>query len=541
MSALLGRAWRASERFADGPRAGPALVGAALVVYGLVSYALPLAAGRDLARYLLVYTQLFDAHVVYPHAMLTRTPVAPLVAGGLLDLGPLAAELGAAALYAASVLAWCSVARRFGAAAAVATAAALLLYPGYVLLFHELASDAVFAAAFSLFAVTCTRALEIPTASRAAVLGASIALLVLVRPVAQVLLLLVLLPLVTARTWPGRIRAATAFVLAAGLPLLAWTVHNGVRLDDYTVVRGGGASVPLFRAFVADRIVRPENGPASRELARVVARDLLTQEPYRSYGIDLDRFFSSGSSRMHDDLVVLADRTWGWDDDYRHLGRVGREAVRAHPGTYLRGVARDTYRLVLWPLYPSGDATATPVAAGTPVALGGAIVGGLPPPSEGQPIPSARTAPYLSTPDGRIREVWTSPTEHHIVFADPADAVRAAALDRRVDELLGALPDRGARAGLVRWLESASRWYPRPVLWLAVGLLALAWRRPPRAEIPLVLAGAAVVVLVSTALAVYAVAEYSVPVVPAFVLLATVGVLGRYRPLRGRPEAAPRV
>jgi hypothetical protein len=541
VSALPVRAWRGIERFADGPRAGPALVAAALLVYGLVSYALPLAAGRDLARYLLVHAQLFDAHVVYPHAVLTRTPVAPLVVGGLLDLGPLAAELGAAALYAGSVLAWCAVARRFGAAAAIATAVALLLYPGYVLLFHELASDAVFAAAFALFAVACTRALEAPSAGRAAVLGASIALLVLVRPVAQVLLLLVLVPLLAARTWPGRIRATTAFVLAAGLPLLGWAVHNGVRLDDYTVARGGGASVPLFRAFVADRIVRPENGPASRELARVVARDLLPHEPYRSYGIDLDRFFSSGSSRMHDDLVVLADRTWGWDDDYRHLGRVGREAVRAHPGTYLRGVARDTYRLVLWPLYPPGDATAAPVAAGTPVALGGPIAGGLPPPSEGQPIPSARTAPYLSTPDGRIREVWTSPTEHHIVFDDPADAVRAAALDRRVDELLAGLPDRSPRAGLVRWLESASRWYPRPVLWLVVGLLALAWRRPSRAEIPLVLAAAALVLLVSTALAVYAVAQYSVPVVPALVLLATVGVLGRYRPLRGRPEAASRV
>jgi hypothetical protein len=601
VSALPVRAWRAVERFADGPRAGAALVGAALLVYGLVSYALPLAAGRDLARYLLVYAQLFDAHVVYPHAVLTRTPVAPLVVGGLLDLGPLAAELGAAALYAASVLAWCAVARRFGAAAAVATAAALLLYPGYVLLFHELSSDAVFAAAFALFAVACTRALETPSASRAAVLGASIALLVLVRPVAQVLLLLAVVPLLAARTWPARIRTTTAFVLAAGLPLLGWTVHNGVRLDDYTVVRGGGASVPLFRAFVADRIVRPENGPASRELARAVARDLLPHEPYRSYGIDLDRFFSSGSSRMHDDLVVLADRTWGWDDDYRHLGRVGREAVRAHPGTYLRGVARDTYRLLLWPLYPSGEAsestsaseTATPLA-GAPaapfvdraaalrppsynlsLAYGGrcsvaelaqpsqggtrarALVtscnersptlaraqagGSLPPPSEGQPIPSARTAPYLSTPDGRIREVWTSATEHHIVFDDPADAVRAAALDRSVDELLAGLPDRNPRTGLVRWLESASRWYPRPVLWLVVGLLALAWRRPSRAEIPLVLAGAALVLLVSTALAVYAVAQYSVPVVPAFVLLATVGVLGRYRPLRGRPEAASRV
>src|SRR4026208_1899353 len=78
------RAWRGIGRFADGPRAAPALAGAALLVYGLVSCALPVAAGRDPARYLLVYGQLFDSDVVYPHAMLTRTPVAPLVAGGLL-------------------------------------------------------------------------------------------------------------------------------------------------------------------------------------------------------------------------------------------------------------------------------------------------------------------------------------------------------------------------------------------------------------------------------------------------------------------------
>jgi hypothetical protein len=538
VSALPGRAWRALERFADGPRAASALVGASLLAYAVVSYALPLTAGRDLARYLLVYAQLFDAHVVYPYAVLTRTPVAPLVAGGLLDAGPLVAEAGAAVLYAVSLLAWCSVARRFGAVAAVATAAALLLYPGYVLLFHQLSSDAVFATAFSLFAVAVARALELPSAGRAAVLGASVALLVLVRPVAQVLLLLVLVPLVAGGTWRGRIRTTSAFVLAAGVPLLGWSVHNGARLDDFTVARGGGASLPVFRAFVADRIVEPENGPASRELARAVARDLLPNEPYRSYGIDLDRFFSSGSSRMHDDLIVLADRTWGWDDDYRHLARVGREAVRAHPGTYLRGVTRDAYRLLVWPLYPpASESEAVGVVSGTPVSL----TGGLPPPSEGQPIPSARTAPYLSTPDGRIREVWTSATEHHIVFSDPADTARAAALDRRVDELLAGLPERAARPGLVRSIERASRWYPRPAMWLVVGLAALAWRRPRRSAIPLTVAGAALLVLVSTALAVYAVAEYSVPVAPAFVLLATVGVLGRYRPLRGAPEAPLRL
>jgi len=531
VSALLGRAWRSLERFADEGWAAPALIVAALAVYALVSVALPLAAGRDLARYLLVYAQLFDADVVYPHAVLTRTPVAPLVTGALLDAGPIVAEVGAALLYALSVLAWCSVARRFGPAAALATAAALLLYPGYVLLFHQLASDAVFAAGFSLFAVLAARMLEQATPGRALALGASVALLVLIRPVAQVLLLLVLLPILAAGTWRGRIGATAAFVLAAGLPLLGWSLHNQVRLDDFTVARGGGASLPLFRAFVADRIVEPENGPASRELARAVSRELLPNEPYRSYGTDLEGFFSSGSSRMHDDLVVLADRTWGWDDDYGHLARVGREAVRAHPGTYLRGVARDVRRLLVWPIYPP-PADAEGAVAGTPVSLTG-----LPPPSEGQPIPSARTAPYLSTPDGRIREVWTSPTEHHIVFDDRADTARAAALDRRVDDLLAGLPDREVRPGLTRWIETASRWYPRPVVWLVIGLVAVGWRRPRRAAIPLVLAGAALLLLVSTALAVYAVAEYAVPVAPAFVLLATVGALGRYRPVRGAPAA----
>jgi hypothetical protein len=328
-----------------------------------------------------------------------------------------------------------------------------------------------------------------------------------------------------------------AFALAAAVPLLAWSFHNQARLDDFTIARGGGVTFPLFRAFVADRIVEPENGSASRELARVVQRDLLPYEPYRSYGIDLERFFGSGSSRMHDDLTVLADRAWGWDDDYRQLARVGREAVLAHPRTYVRGVSKDVGRLLLWPLYPpvtADDAAMDPDADDT----ASESAGGLPTPSEGQPIPSAREAPFISTPDGRNREQWTSATEHYVVFGDPDDATRAAALDRRVDELLGGLPDRGPRVGLVGMLEEASRWYPRPFMWLLLGLAAIAWRRPARYGLALALAGAALALLVVTSVAVYAVAEYAVPVVPAFVLLATAGLLGRYRPVRA--GSAPR-
>jgi hypothetical protein len=323
---------------------------------------------------------------------------------------------------------------------------------------------------------------------------------------------------------------ASAFLLAAVIPLLGWASHNQVRLDDFTVVRGGGASLPLFRAFVADRIVQPENGPASLELAREVQQDLLPEEPYHSYGIDLERFFSSGSFRMHDDLISLSDRTWGWDDDYRHLGRVGREAVLAHPWAYTRGVAGDLRDLVVWPLYvedgspDEGEEQSAPV----PPAAGEAPIDpGLPPPSEGDLIPASRIASYLSTPDGRITEEWTSATDHRLVFRDRADALRNAELDRRIGELFAAFPDRAARPELVEWLNSASRWYPRPVVWLVVGLVALIFRRPRGLAVPLVLSGAALLVLLGTALAVYAVADYAVPVVPAFILLAVTAILGR--------------
>jgi hypothetical protein len=240
---------------------------------------------------------------------------------------------------------------------------------------------------------------------------------------------------------------------------------------------------------------------------------------------------------MHDDLTVLSDRTWGWDDDYRHLARVGREAVVAHPATYVRGVARDLGRLLVWPLYtPRTESTGGRAGADTVAGPGvAAVERQSPAASDGEPIPSSKEAPYISTPDGRIREVWTSPTQHSRVFRDEADAAHSAVLDRRVAALVGALPDRAQRETLVDWLNRASRLYPRPIVWLLLGAVAVAFRRPRGLWIPVTLSGAALLLLLATVLAVYAVAEYSVPVVPAFILLAAVGLFG----VRSRVEPCP--
>jgi CHASE2 domain-containing sensor protein len=108
-------------------------------------------------------------------------------------------------------------------------------------------------------------------------------------------------------------------------------------------------------------------------------------------------------------------------------------------------------------------------------------------------------------------------------------------MNRRVDELLGDFSDRGASAELGRWLDRASRWFPRPALWLAAGLVALAVRRPRRVTTPLVLSAAGLLVLLGTALAVPADAAYSAPVAPAFLLLVASGVFGERAAARGEP------
>jgi Dolichyl-phosphate-mannose-protein mannosyltransferase len=516
------------ERALSG-RAAFVLFAAGLAVYAVQSVAVPLVAGRDLGTYLRYYAQFGDGDPVFPMAMLYRTPVAPFVVGVPLDLGGAAlAQAVLGVLFAASVVAWSATAAVFGPRAALVTAVALLAYPGYGILFHALSSDAVFAAAFAGWAYLVSRATVRSSPVLFAAAGAGAGLLALVRPGNQVLLAFAVFPLVLAVSWRRRVECAASF-LAAGVAVLGlWVVHNGVRYGDYTVARGGSAFVPFFRMYVADHIVAPENGRATQELAEAVERHLLPEEPYRSYGITRDEFFDRGSIRMHEDLVNLSDRVWGWDSGYEQLRDAAWEALRAHPGAYARGVASTVWDELSQTLFSVSAAQ----AAGSEEASRASsppAPSGLPQPTEGEPIPSARRGLYTTTPDGSVDELWTSPTEHRLVFADPADSERYDELERRVSEWLRALPAYETDGTARLYLNRASRWFPRPWMWLAVGLVAIAVRRPDRWSLAVELACAALAVVVFTALGISTVVEFAIPVVPAFVVLAAAGLVGRKR------------
>ena len=147
---------------------------------------------------------------------------------------------------------------------------ALLVYPGYALMFHELSSEPDLRRGLRRVGTARhSRRLASVRAGRFALAGLGVAA---ARPrsarerrAARFALFPLLLggrPGASGST--GRLRSS----LAATLPLVAWSVHNGVRFDTYGLARGGNAIVPFYRAFITDNIVSPENGEQSRRLAR---------------------------------------------------------------------------------------------------------------------------------------------------------------------------------------------------------------------------------------------------------------------------------
>lgn len=514
----IARALAWLERLASRPLGAVVLFVLGLGVYAVRAAGWPLVAGRDLDEYLYGYIQFFDWHPLLPWSMLFRTPVTPVVAGAILDVaGGFFAEPVMAALFAGSVVAWAAAGRAFGPRVAILVALALLIYPAYGLLFHELSSEPVFAAAFALWALLVTRAAAAPSTGRFVLAGLGVALLALIRPGNAVLIAFAVFTLVLAGSWRRRVTWAGAFLAAALVPLAAWGVLNGARFGDYALARGGNAVIPFYRAFITDKIVSPDNGPASRRLADAIQRHLLTRDPYKSYDVTLGEVFSSGSFRIHEDLYLLSDEVFGWDSNYSVLRKAGVEAVRAHPGKYTTGVLDTTWQQLSESFFRAPTTRRPRTTAGKK---------GLPAPTEGEPIPAGQSV-WISRPDNSIRDVWTSGTKHHFVFEDPGQRRRFKEIVRERDDLFGALPDRNGNAALALRLNQLSRWFPRPIMWIAVGLIALAWRKPHGANTLTALGLAAVLVIVLNALGLFADPHFALPVAPAFVLFGLGALFGR--------------
>ncbi|MBI4021905.1 MAG: hypothetical protein HY372_00965 [Candidatus Andersenbacteria bacterium] len=496
-----GRRWHRDEQWLF-------LVG--LLVYGVYSVAWPLSAGRDFGTYVLYFYDFFSRPPVLPMLMLYRMPLTPMVFGGLLTAGgSILAELALGFGYALVIVAVYILGAAWSRRAGILSAAAVLAYPPFAALMHTAGSDSLFALGFVAWA-TLVR-LSVRRSTVKVMVGHAIAVfaLIMIRPLALVLLLFAAWPWLGDRPRAEKVRQSLAFIFTSAVLLIAWSTYNWWRLGDFTVARGGGIVLPLYRTYVLDRSIRPEMGPASRRLAQAVQRDLLTREPYRAAGTTLEAFLTAGATPMFFDLVGLSDRVFGWDDDYRVLRAAGLEAVVRQPRVYVWGLIRAWGEALLLPY--EYEPPSRRLACGPVVSVSAA------------PGQTSHLWWLLTTPDQQISTVWGSPEQPHLAFRDSAVEQRYLLISSLSQGLLDMLPGRAAAASLGSFFNAAARGYPPMIVWFMLGSVGAVLAGWPRALPLLVPAIFGWLLFGVTLLGLPYVPQYRLPLDPLFISWGMVG------------------
>jgi hypothetical protein len=516
------------------------LFAVAFGVFWLEALAWPLAKGRDLWDYLSYYLELFHGHTVFPQMMAFRTPVTPVVLGVPLSVGGATAlEIVLGVMFAVSVVAWAAAALTFGRWAAVLAAALVLAYPGYATLFHEASSDPVSATGFALWSLLVVRVVTRPTTFGFAAVGVGAAALALTRPANQILLFGVLLPLAASGRWRSRITWAAAFVAAALIPLGAWVLHNGIRFNSYSISRGRDQFVPFYDQFVTGRVAAT-NGPASERLARLAERDVLTLPAYRAARESVSTYFAAPSNYEAVRMFGLADKAFGLSGGPAFLHEVGVEALdhghtptgaKGHgggtSGYFLSAPIHGVWRLLDFAIGPAPGTKQPAVypAPGPTTTTNGRVV----------PNPAALGPNLLAIGYGFF---WCAADDINLcILRDPSTAYANPATQRRYVDVVtkvrawnAELSDRNGSRFVAAQLWRATYHFPRGWMFLVVGGIALAWRRPRNLRVIVVVPLLALLVLAIHALVTGPDPAYGLPVYPALFVFASAALVGDRRP-----------
>jgi len=501
-----------------------------LAVFAFEALGWPMAKGRDTWDYLAYYLQLPDRHPPFSELQLFRTPITPIVVGLPLQLGGTwLLEVVFAVLYASAIVGWSATALTFGRVPALFTAGLLLVYPAFATLYHQASSDAVFATGLALWALLLARTLGAPSGWRFAALGVGMAVLVLIRPANEILLPLALVPFIVPVAWRRRLAWSGACLAGAVVVLGGWAVTNGVRYDDVTVARGGRAWVPFLKVFTDDGTISPENGDSSERLAGLIRQDVLAKPPYKGLQVPLDTYLANGTNYETVRLIALSDSVLGRDENYGVLFDAALEAIRKHPGTYAHGVGHTFWQFLVQRPLREGIAPRAQTAPTTPAPTfehDGVL---LPNPQAHVLVAAVPYGFVWCASDYLDSCTLSDPAE---VWPDPRTQARYRDIVAQVREWDAELPSRTGVSFVPEILNRITPRFPRPPLWLAVGLIALIVRRPAGWRTIVVLWAGSFLVLLIHAASQGVAPEFALPLYPVFIVTALGALAGDRTPPR---------
>jgi hypothetical protein len=301
--------------------------------FWLLALFFPLRPGRDMTTYFLWFRDLFAIEPEFPLLMLFRTPLTPLFYGTCFQIfGEGGIEVILSLAYAASITAVFAVLREFSLVLAWTLNVLVALNLWLFWSFNSVGSETL-QTVLLCFWFSCTF-FAMGSSRLGAWVGSAVlaSLLVLNRPGNQTFLLCFLLPFLPANVAVARrFLNAGVFLTIYAVAYLAMCSFNYFRYGEFCFAKLGDAHLPFYRLFVQERVISPENGPASRQLADFVEAKILPTPVYVQHEITSDIFFRCSTQRMFNSLIYAVQKeARGYDFDL--LRRAGMESIWRDPG-----------------------------------------------------------------------------------------------------------------------------------------------------------------------------------------------------------------
>ncbi|MBN2234493.1 MAG: hypothetical protein JW706_05040, partial [Opitutales bacterium] len=309
---------------------------ASLMAYVLHCFGRPVGEGRDFGSYWLYFRDIWADVPEYPLVMLYRTPGAPLLFGFLFGLGSwFLVQAYFAVAYCVINVVLFRLACHWSRLAGWLTVGIVFVSTEFFFVFNTVATENPTSVMFVLWAGYAWRIRRSKKVSAWLVFALLSLVLVMIRPNHQILILAMVLPLLNPHLkMKRRLLNSIAFLAVFASGLLGYSGYNYARYGLFEVAHLTPAHLPFFRLFACSRMIRPEHGPACAKLGEIVREDVLTREPFVTYGIDEKTFWAGGTVRFWAHIIDAVNRRYGLEHNCAIMGEAAIEAMKRYPEVF---------------------------------------------------------------------------------------------------------------------------------------------------------------------------------------------------------------
>ena len=321
----------------------------AIIFHLILWKAFPLHFGPDGIIFADYFIDIFNKESVFPMILTYRMPVSPLLYGFLLKTGGVILTSTICQTLSLICIPFIYLlANSWGKIAARISAILLVILVPFQILFHQINSDALFGFAAIIMFVFFKYLIDNKNIKYASFFGISTAFLVLIRPSGVFAIILMIFLFFIKIKFKLILKLIAIYAISFLIIISPFLTYKIIKFNDFSLSRGSNYMEFMRIYTLQEPLFKPANGPYSGKLGKLAEEHLINSKFYKKYDVSFEKFLNHRPNRrFFGDLIVLVDKTQGWNTNYKLLRQVAFESIKSNPLSFFKNLSLDIFKLAI--------------------------------------------------------------------------------------------------------------------------------------------------------------------------------------------------